>query len=38
MIIFLWSLTDQMVKLNWLKIIEKQFMQNFKQAQTHENV
>ena len=38
MIIFLWNLTDQMVKLDWSKIAEKEFMLNFKQAQACEYV
>ena len=35
---FCWSTTDRIVKLDWSKIIEKEFLQNFKQAQAHKNV
>ena len=37
-IIFLWSSINQMVKLNWSKVVEKEILQIFKQAQARENV
>ena len=38
MIIFLWSVTDRMMKLDQSKIVEKEFLQNFKQAQARKNI